>query len=390
MESRDRRGTLVVALCLLCLYPSVGGCPTDGDELDDDDDSTQDPPISGDCAEGMSLVSDPGTGAALFCIDTYEVVVEGELGDTDQYAEGAVVPEAVASSLPGVLPSQMISFGQAQVICANTPVLDADGAQVGFKWLATAEQWRDAADGLPGEGGTFYPYGNEVDPDICVTPDSDGTQVFDAPQPTGSMEGCVSSFGVYDQCGNVFEWVDPQRSIDVQAWLDTADQGQFQVEVGEDASLIVPEDAALERLDVIVVGVPPLELDTDGSGALCAVYEPPDGAPNELPWGYLTLDLHGGSPGQTDPLLPVGLEITDPPDPCPRVLVLEEQDGAPITDKRGGAYYVGDPTVCRVEAFFLEHTHDWNGTIGFRCASEPIGGPGDDRAATIARSSGPL
>ncbi|MDP7113849.1 MAG: hypothetical protein QGH45_17905 [Myxococcota bacterium] len=177
--------------CLLLAFGAVAlalveiACPaTDDDSADDD--STEEPAAVA-CAEGMSLVGDPAGGDELYCIDTYEVVVEGEAGDLDQFAGGAQLPDAVAYSRPGEIPTAFISFGQALAICANTPVLDDDGVEVGRKWLATSAQWRDAADGVPGDGGSTYPYGDELDAAVCATPELDGTPVYDELQPTGSQ-----------------------------------------------------------------------------------------------------------------------------------------------------------------------------------------------------------
>ena len=38
-------------------------------------------------------------------------------------------------------------------------------------------------------------------------------------QPSGSMEGCVSEHGVYDQLGNAWEWVDLGRIATRDEWV---------------------------------------------------------------------------------------------------------------------------------------------------------------------------
>jgi hypothetical protein len=366
-----RVGSLLALMVLAgCPGESPGGGDDDSSVMDDDD--TTDEPVGVACAVGMSLVGDPASGDELYCIDTYEVVVEGESGDLDQFADGAQLPDAVAYSRSGEVPTAFISFGQALAICANTPVLNDDGVEVGSKWLATSAQWRDAADGVPGDGGSTYPYGDELDAAVCATPELDGTPVYDELQLTGSMDGCVSAYGVYDQCGNIWEWTDPGLYLDVDGWFDAAELGEFPLESDDDGTLVAGEDAELSRLDLFVSHLPLPELGVDETGALCVVVEPDQIEPGGFPWGYLTLDLAGDNMANADGALPVEIQIPDPPPPCLPLLLLANQDGVPLADKRGGAYYVGDPSWCQVEWAFLDHTHDWSGTIGFRCASEPL------------------
>jgi formylglycine-generating enzyme required for sulfatase activity len=65
--------------------------------------------------------------------------------------------------------------------------------------LCAFDEWIDACDGVVGDGGTKYTFGNTASSTTCnVT----GTMAV----PTGSMLKCKSSVGTYDQSGNVWEW----------------------------------------------------------------------------------------------------------------------------------------------------------------------------------------
>ena len=64
------------------------------------------------------------------------------------------------------------------------------------KYLCSRDQWLRAC---KGPDNLRFPYGNDYSPSICNV---EGTIVF----PSGSFDGCVSGFGVYDMSGNVFEW----------------------------------------------------------------------------------------------------------------------------------------------------------------------------------------
>src|SRR4030095_4533596 len=96
----------------------------------------------------------------------------------------------------------------------------SDACKLEGKRLCTESEWTLAC-----EGGDQrpYPYGATRDPEACNIdrhyrlPDlqafSDGWRVskevdkLDQRVPSGSMPGCVSTFGVYDMTGNVDEWV---------------------------------------------------------------------------------------------------------------------------------------------------------------------------------------
>lgn len=102
-----------------------------------------------------------------------------------------------AASVPGQIPSQFITWFQAQQACAN----------VGKRLLRNGE-WQMAAAGTPDprtDNGT-------TNCNVTSQPGSD-------PVPTGSRSRCVSNFGVFDMVGNLWEWVEDweQDNDDIDA-----------------------------------------------------------------------------------------------------------------------------------------------------------------------------
>jgi formylglycine-generating enzyme required for sulfatase activity len=143
------------------------------------------------CEDEVQLIQDDQVciekaDGSFYCIDVYEAArIDASRTDQGTSDEGAV-------SLRGRLPWTNLEWADARAACERAG-----------KRLCTVEEWEDACDGQVGEGGNLYPYGDEVMDGVCVT---ELTQ-NDDPLPTGSRDGCVSDFGVYDLGGNVWEWV---------------------------------------------------------------------------------------------------------------------------------------------------------------------------------------
>lgn len=109
----------------------------------------------------------------------------------------------------GAMPAVMTSWVEAEQACR------AEG-----KRLCSENEWTFACEG---EKQLPYPYGFERNPEACNIdrhyrdPDfdafsnprriSDEVSRLDQRVPSGSMQGCVSPFGVHDMTGNVDEWV---------------------------------------------------------------------------------------------------------------------------------------------------------------------------------------
>lgn len=309
-------------------------------------------PPAARCPDGM--VGMP-SGAPVLCVDAYEVTVVG----------------GVARALAGQVPTVGLSFDDARRACAATDALDALGQAYAPKRLVTSDEWEDIGDGVLGSGGTAYPYGDTWSDTACATPTATGTVTLGELQPTGAYPSCVSAFGAYDLVGNAWEWTDPGMRVDVTAAMAArAAEGQS-ITVGEDDVLSLVTGSP-ERLLLAMAGVDGGPPERDAQGRLGLSRERIQPAPAD--WvgmgGYLVPSERADAPSD---FLPVRIYPADPADlEGPWLLHLyAEIDGAPITDKRGCAYYTGNERSCALTETFFDHLSDFRGTIGFRCAVEP-------------------
>ena len=124
-----------------------------------------------------------------------------------------------ALSQAGLLPSINISLTQASDRCADP--ITVQGDIVGHLRLASFQEWQDAGDGILGAGGTLYPWGDEPHSDQCIM--GSGYESFQA---SGAATDCYSVFGVFDQIGNIWEWVATDAEASVSAWTSAqSEQG---------------------------------------------------------------------------------------------------------------------------------------------------------------------
>lgn len=347
---------------------SVAGDDSSGgdDDSTGSDDSPADSPVEGQrCPPEMAPVTD-GDGAVRFCIDRWESVVDGDLGSANQYEEDARVTTASARSAAGELPNTGVTFDQARLVCANTSVLDADGVKVGNKRLVRSDEWEDAGDGVWGEGGALYPYGNTWMEGVCNVPDTSGQPTQESELPAGSMPECVSAFGVYDLIGNLWEWTDPLWDADSAAFLAAAaDEGAA---LGDDDTVSWGEDINGITMDVPGVSRSSLERGEDGT---LRAWADPATRPyiDRSALGYLVLHVDGDyAPEDFLPILilPDGDPLVAGP---AHVYLARDLDGKPLTNKQGCAWYTGGS--CTTSASFYGHTHDFEGSIGVRCSADP-------------------
>jgi len=99
---------------------------------------------------------------------------------------GAYTTPIYAASIPGVLPSTLVSAYQAWAACGYSG-----------KRLLTSAEWSAAAAGTP--AGNRHDGANDCNTGAGILP-------ANAPVKTGSRSRCVSSAGAFDMVGNVSEW----------------------------------------------------------------------------------------------------------------------------------------------------------------------------------------
>ena len=131
-----------------------------------------------------------------------------------------------AFSTMGQIPAINVSLQEAMVACESTTI---DGQSLR---LASLHEWQDAGDGQLGEG-TLYPWGEHKDDSQCVIDSPINPQQWSTVQPSGSLKGCVSEFGVYDQIGNAWEWVDLKQTASRETWTSLLHEQGFVVSVSD-------------------------------------------------------------------------------------------------------------------------------------------------------------
>jgi formylglycine-generating enzyme required for sulfatase activity len=120
---------------------------------------------------------------ARYCIDVYEA----SRRDSTKTSQGDDVTSP-PRSLEALMPWTQITWAAAKSACEGKG-----------KRLCERDEWIDACDGVVGEPGQKYNYGEETMPELCNT---EGT----AAEPGGTKSTCKSTTGVFDQSGNVWEW----------------------------------------------------------------------------------------------------------------------------------------------------------------------------------------
>lgn len=126
-----------------------------------------------------------GRNGSAYCIDIFEA----SRPDATPTSAGTA-DDAAAESEQGRLPWSDVTYFQARDACRRAGVR-----------LCTVAEWEDACDGVVGDGGSVYVYGDERDASLCNVDGQGGAD------PTGEAEDCTGVNETFDQGGNLWEWV---------------------------------------------------------------------------------------------------------------------------------------------------------------------------------------
>ena len=139
------------------------------------------------CPSDMIPVNTP---EGILCVDRYENSTGKSCPhpsprNQQETQENVLWPECKPTSVEERLPWTNLALHEAATLCARAG-----------KRLPTALEWYRAALGTPDALAGGIP--------VCNT----GAIGKDTPETTGKFPQCISSAGIYDMIGNVWEWVD--------------------------------------------------------------------------------------------------------------------------------------------------------------------------------------
>ena len=308
------------------------------------------PPIQDANTCGFGLVPVPAENP-LFCMMPYEA----QLIDRDP-------PYSISQK--GALPSTNISFLKATEACENTDVLDSSGTIRGKMRLATLQNWKDAGDGVIGEGGSAFPWGERYD-GRCIMDEMSRPLQYKTHLPSGSAPTCKSEAGVYDQIGNLWEWVDTGQVASKFLFLNKLNQ-QFSGSSIEGETITVPRRLLSSlRLQTICARLTELDMKNGRLIARLAERIPPHCEHGGK--GYLVYNL-SHAPQEGD-LLPVHLKASS--EPLEMTINYDsDREGERVGAKAGGSFYSGAGND--LQAVWIGHIPSFNGSIGFRCEADPF------------------
>jgi|GEM_PF-1671567 len=377
----------ILAIGLTACTPKTSDTATD-DTVNPDDTAARDTADTGEsggpvgdyyCPDEMSLIHDESSSIAPFCIDTFEGQATGEPGDIDQFFETIIESTGTIASERDVEPTGL-SFSQAVVLCEATPVIDTNGETVAYKRLATFQQWQDSGDGVLGEGGTMYPYGEKRSETACYVPTSANELLVNSVQLTGTAEDCVSVFGVHDLIGNAWEWADSGLTADLEPWFENVEaETGWAIEKDKDDALLFPVEwaEAAGVLAVSMAGLQPDQLYVQSDGRLTSSAENLPTEEGASTAGYLSYGLaflyEGNGAQATGYSLPIEFRLDKAQDEAV-LYVRSDKDGVPVGFKAGGAWYTGAGSTLQPHQpqEVLDHPHDFVGTISARCATDAL------------------
>lgn len=280
--------------------------------------------------------------------------------------EATVSDSGQIFSQKGTLPAKNVSLIEAMAYCENMPVLDQDGQEHGYMKLATRKNWRDAGDGVLGEGGTLYPWG-EVDDGRCILDSPRRPWRWKDRQLTGSAEECKSESGVYDQIGNLWEWVDLELKTDLDSWLVRMKELGFTTSIDEWTRGISFAEKDIPFIAVNSICISSQKVFQKDGSLHVKIQEPLTPYCKHYAHGYL-LPRNLKNPQKGD-ILPIRGLMTDNPLEI-KIVFVKERLNEPIGAKVGGSFYSGAGNT--LETFWVGHIPDFDGSIGFRCEAEPF------------------
>lgn len=305
-------------------YPSPQHQDTSIDTNEPEEDIVQETVM--ECIDGFTPVP---TENPIYCI---------------MECEAQVTQTGIHSQL-GAYPSSNVSYYDAQEYCASMNMR-----------LPTLKEWIDAGDGVIGDGGTNYPWGDDLHAGECVLPYEN--ILWETYQSCGYLSTCMSTFGVYDQIGNLWEWADAQLYVDIDAWmLHQEEQGYFFSVIDD---VLHTSENTLHGIHPFVIGLSQSTIDIVDGMIWIRTMEP---FRDDLPGvGYLkSNDL--GNPSSHD-FLPISL-VWDEQRQNAQIRLESSRDGEPIPAKVGGSFYSGADS--RLDTVFWGHVPVFDGSIGFRC-----------------------
>lgn len=321
---------------------SDGSTGTDGTGPADGTDGTEDTGTQpSPCPAGMAPVP---AGSPRFCIDRFEGSETNGIATTEAGAE----------------PRIGVSFTEARSLCAATPAVAEDGTDLGTKRLATLQEWQEAA------GPAAFPTGEEwPEEGTCAVLTAEGERTVEALQPTGSHPDCVSPHGVFDQLGNAWEWADPELTLNQARFLSAQAERGVSLALDGDLLRVLDGDVGSFALEI-----PGLQGEAEEEGGLVMASGVTFQAEEPFDYNGYLIHRESETEAHADWLLPVVVLReggADTATTAPLRVRLEE-DGQPITAKVGCAWYTGTPSGCRTLDRFFGHPHDFDGSIGLRCA----------------------
>ena len=299
---------------------------------------------------GFGLVPIP-LKQPIFCIMPFEA----QLIDRDP-------PYSISQQ--GALPSTNVSFLKAIEACENTDVFDSSGEVHGKMRIATLQHWKDAGDGVIGDGGSAFPWGEQYD-GRCIMDEEHRPPQYQTHLPSGSAPTCKSDAGVYDQIGNLWEWVDTGQVASKSLFLNKVNQRLSGSSIVGETIHVPRRLLSSLRLQTICASL--TELDLMNGRLVVRLQERISTHCEHGGKGYLAYNL-SHSP-QAGDLLPVHLEPTSDPLQM-NVNYDAAREGERIGAKAGGSFYSGAGND--LQAIWIGHIPTFNGSIGFRCEADPF------------------